>query len=247
MIAVFIRIHSGFANIPDSVVIIPPDQDSFPTDATTDVYTCDLPDGFQFAKDAIGDMKLYYHGNEVSADVQDQGKTTHIYLYGENDPLAIYNVTFEEGRRKINVVDEIYLADGLADDSCHYPRIDMMYQAHGLNHEAAKKAEAKVQDLVDNFSGDIVEAWMPVEKLEEEYRKIMAEAYVKDFTADEIMVMAKMLSSESFGYAGEFGRSPLVIMCRYSRVTMDRDDILLAWDRIHPDDGLYEKFHGKVD
>lgn len=232
----FIRIRPG-----DSVVILPyGKQGSFPTNAQIDRYSCDLPIGFEFAKDAIGDLKLYYRGNEVSADVQVDGEITRISLYAENDPIEIYDVTFEAGHRKINVVDEIYLAD----DSYSYPRMDMMSQARHINPQAAKEAEAKVQNLVDAL-GDDAEIWMPVEKLEEEYRKIMAEAYVKNFTADEIMVMAKMLSSESFGYAGEFGRSPLVIMCRYSRVTMDRDDILLAWDRIHPDDGLCKKFHGE--
>ena len=90
MKAVFIRIHSGFANIPDSVVILPPDQDRFPTDATTDVYSCDLPDGFEFSEDATGGTKLYYHKNEVWADVQDKGKTTHIYLYDETSQRVIY-------------------------------------------------------------------------------------------------------------------------------------------------------------
>ena len=90
MKAVFIRIHSGFANIPDSVVILPPAQDRFPPDAPTDVYSCDLPDGFEFSEGAYGETTLYHNGREVSADVIDKGCASYIYLYDGTSPFAIY-------------------------------------------------------------------------------------------------------------------------------------------------------------
>ena len=86
----FIRIHSGFANIPDSVVIIPPDQDSFQTDSPTDCYSCDLPAGFEFSEGAFGETTLCYNGREVSADVIDKGGASYIYLYDGTSPFAIY-------------------------------------------------------------------------------------------------------------------------------------------------------------
>lgn len=86
----FIRIHSGFANVPDSVVILPPDQDSFPADAPTDWYSCDLPSGFELSEDCIGDTKLYYHGNEVTAYVQDCRDGTHLQLCDGSTPYAIF-------------------------------------------------------------------------------------------------------------------------------------------------------------
>ena len=90
MKAVFIRIHSGFANIPDSVVILPPDQDSFPTDAPTDVYSCNLPDRFEFSEDTTVDTKLYHNGNEVTAYVQDCRDGTHLQLCDGSTPYAIF-------------------------------------------------------------------------------------------------------------------------------------------------------------
>ena len=90
MRADFIRIHSGFANISDSVVIIPPDQDSFQSDSSTDWYSCDLPAGFAFGEGAFGETTLYYNGREVSADVIDKGGASYIYLYDGTSPFAIY-------------------------------------------------------------------------------------------------------------------------------------------------------------
>ena len=90
MRADFIRIHSGFANIPDSVVIIPPDQDSFQTDSPTDWYSCDLPCGFEFSDGAFGDTTLRYNGREVFADVIDKGTVSYIYLYDGTSQFAVY-------------------------------------------------------------------------------------------------------------------------------------------------------------
>ena len=90
MRADFIRIHSGFANISDSVVIIPPDQDGFQTDSPTDWYSCDLPDGFEFGEGDFGETTLHYNGREVSADVIDKGGASYIYLYDGTSPFAIY-------------------------------------------------------------------------------------------------------------------------------------------------------------
>lgn len=90
MRADFIRIHSGFANIPDSVVIIPPDQDSFQADSPTDWYSCDLPAGFEFGEGAYGETTLYHNGNEVTAYVQDCRDGTHLQLCDGSTPYAIF-------------------------------------------------------------------------------------------------------------------------------------------------------------
>lgn len=78
----FVRVSSGFINIPDAVLAIPTDQNSFPCDRPTEWYSSvELPEGFEFARTCWGQTLLFYHGKEVFADVEDSKKGTRLYLH----------------------------------------------------------------------------------------------------------------------------------------------------------------------
>ena len=103
-----IIVSSGFGNVPDATRILPPDGDgaySFGGDHPSYGVTVEIPEGFEVAKNVLGEWRLWApNGNGVDIFVYtDWDNTDKVYrqelelLYKENDRFVKKNARITNG------------------------------------------------------------------------------------------------------------------------------------------------------